>query len=126
MTPRTRLFLAALLFFSAAGTPVPAAERDRLSLRATLNNPFNPFQGEATRLEFVVRGQDSPIRLIVFAADGHPVRMLADTLAPADAPLSVDWDGRNDDGTLVSSGLYFVVLDAGDGKKTARVAVRNK
>jgi hypothetical protein len=124
---RTPRLLLALLLLAAAGAPsARAAERNRISLKVALNNPFNPYRGEATRFEYVVRGQDTPVRVIVFAADGHPVRRLADHLAAADAPNSVDWDGRSDDGGLVSSGVYFVVLDAGDGRKTARVAVRNR
>ncbi|MBI4396704.1 MAG: hypothetical protein HY548_06390 [Elusimicrobia bacterium] len=103
------------------------AAEDILRLQVAWNNPFNPSRTEETRFEYSVRGQDRPIRLLVFTIDGRLVRELANHVAQSDALYTQPWDGLNEEGRLVDSGLYFVVLDAGRGqKKVRRVAVRRE
>ncbi len=122
MKPVRALLASAFLF--ACGPLLHAAGDEFLFLRVAWNNPFNPSQGQETRFEYLVRGQDSPVRLWVFTLDGHRVLRLADHVAQADVLYTRAWDGRNEEGQLVDSGVYFVVLDTGQGqRKVRRVAV---
>ena len=65
-------------------------------------NPFNP----QTVIEYVVPAE-GPVRLAVFDARGTQVRILADGQMPA-GTHTVTWDGRDDDGHLLASGVYFL------------------
>jgi hypothetical protein len=122
--PRAVLATAILFLLCASSSP---ADEQSFSFRVAWNNPFNPSQGEETRFEYEVFEREGPVRLNVFSADGRPVRRLADHVAPIGVSFSRTWDGRNDDGTLVDSGLYFAVLEAGDSlRKVRRVVVRRE
>jgi hypothetical protein len=117
-------FLSLLLFLPLLTAPSRAVEQDVLTLRVVWNNPFNPSRGEVTQFEYEVRGQDARVQLMVFAVDGHAVRQFPDHLALPDTPYTQDWDGRNDRGDLVDSGIYFVALDADrSARRVRRVAV---
>jgi plastocyanin len=79
-------------------------------------NPFNPN----TRIDFVVpaTGARVPVRLQVLDARGRVLRTLvSDELAPG--RQSVVWDGREDSGRVVASGVYACRLNAG-GQATMR------
>jgi len=79
-------------------------------------NPFNPN----TRIDFVVpaTGERVPVRLQVLDARGRVVRtLLSGDLAPGHQ--SVIWDGREDGGRVVASGVYACRLNAG-GQATMR------
>jgi hypothetical protein len=78
-------------------------------LRQNTPNPFNPV----TKIEFVVP-EAGPARLEIFDASGRLVRQLVDRTYPGPKRDQVVWDGRDDAGKLVSSGLYFYKLVAGD------------
>ena len=54
----------------------------------------------------------------VYGVDGRMIRRLS---ATADGDLL--WDGRDENGVLVSPGLYFVRVDAGGRQMTARVTL---
>jgi hypothetical protein len=60
--------------------------------------------------------------LAVYSVDGRHVRTLVAREA-GPGPVEVVWDGRDDDGRLVGSGLYFVKLAAGDEVRLGKVAV---
>jgi plastocyanin len=79
-------------------------------------NPFNPN----TRIDFVVpaTGARVPVRLQVLDARGRVLRtLLSGELAPG--RQSVVWDGREDSGRVVASGVYACRLNAG-GQATMR------
>ncbi len=71
-------------------------------------NPFNPetwitFGIPATRYD------ETPVNLVIYDMLGRPVRQLVNnSLAPGF--YKVLWDGRNDHGTLVPSGIYILRL----------------
>jgi hypothetical protein len=70
-------------------------------------NPFNP----STRLDFELPAA-GPVRLAVYDLRGALVRVLEDGALPA-GRYSRRWDGRNEAGNAVASGVYFFSLDAG-------------
>ncbi|MFZ0390485.1 MAG: Ig-like domain-containing protein [Calditrichia bacterium] len=69
-------------------------------------NPFNP----ATTIRFGIP-QPAEVRITIFNSLGQKVRTLL-TQRKAAGYYSVQWDGRNDYGTTVGSGLYFFEVRA--------------
>jgi hypothetical protein len=85
-------------------------------------NPFNP----ETWIPYAL-AEDSPVTLQIYSVTGQLVRTLNLGLKPAgiyDKPeTAVYWDGRNEAGEKVSSGIYFYRLAAGNFIKTKRMAL---
>ncbi len=78
-----------------------------LTLGQNLPNPFNP----ATAIPFVLEAT-SRVMLRVYDVRGALVATLFDGVLPA-GRHTVGWDGRNDRGSVVSSGTYLYSLVAG-------------
>lgn len=94
-------------------TPRTAA----LNLLANVPNPFNP----STRITFDLAdtGQGSTrVSLRVFDLQGRLVKVLLEETMAADRHTAV-WDGRDDQGAAVPSGVYVYRLSAA-GKTLAR------
>jgi hypothetical protein len=89
---------------SAGDVPpgLPAANR----LDSPYPNPFNP----ATNIRFELTAR-SPVRVRIFDAQGRMVRDLVREVYPA-GRHEVAWNGRDDQGGSVSSGVYFVRFEA--------------
>jgi len=76
-------------------------------------NPFNP----TTAIRFALK-DTGPLNLAVFNSLGQKVRVLAD--GPWSAGVhAVMWDGRDNTGQIVSSGMYLYRLEVG-GRSEAR------
>jgi flagellar hook assembly protein FlgD len=61
-----------------------------------------------------------PVRLSVYSAAGQKVRELASGRMSA-GRHSIAWDGRDEAGQPVSSGLYLYRLEAGGKSETRRM-----
>lgn len=94
---------------SWAGIGEDAPRAVRLSLAPS--HP-NPTQARA-RIEFAVPAS-GPVALEVFDASGRLVRTLLNEPLTA-GTHSVAWEGRDDGGRSVASGLYFYRLNTKDG-----------
>jgi hypothetical protein len=81
-------------------------------------NPFNP----TTTIRFTVEGQRRPIRttLKIHNILGQKMRTLVDELKRAGS-YEVIWDGKDDRGKEVASGIYFYQLKAGDFIETKKM-----
>lgn len=79
-------------------------------------NPFNP----TTRIEFTL-SRPTQVTLKVYNVMGQEVRQLVTGAQASAGQHHVFWDGRNDDGVPVSSGVYLYRLMAGDVVKTRRM-----
>jgi len=88
---------------SAGGEPGVAVPR-ATALLANVPNPFNP----TTRIPFTLAG-DGAVDLAIYTADGRRVRTLAAGVRSAGA-YDATWDGVDERGGRVSSGVYFVRL----------------
>ena len=81
----------------------------------------NPLRGAAATLHFALP-QAGVARLEVYGIDGARVRDLgARMLAAGEHTLA--WDARDDAGSAVAPGVYFVRLRAGAGSRIVRLAV---
>jgi hypothetical protein len=76
-------------------------------------NPFNP----ATTIGFKVKGERSKVSLPIILKIYNVLGMVVRTLVNEErfpGSYQVQWDGRNDDGEEVASGIYFCLLKIGD------------
>jgi hypothetical protein len=96
--------------------PAPAAAAPAIARLLAAPNPF----ADATTFSFDL-ARPATVELSVYDATGRIIRRLpAGTLAAGARRLA--WDGRDDDGRAVSSGVYFLRADApGERSATARV-----
>ena len=78
-------------------------------------NPFNP----ATMIR-VALPQRTRVVLAVYSVLGEKLRTLVDETKNA-GTFSVSWDGTDDAGARVASGVYFARLEAGDRLEAAKM-----
>jgi hypothetical protein len=78
-------------------------------------NPFNP----TTTIRYQIP-QSEPVKLDIYNVRGQLVRALIRQQQNAGYHV-VKWDGRNEQGNLVSSGLYFYKIQAGSFSQTRRM-----
>ena len=85
------------------------------SLGRNFPNPFNP----STTIEFTLsRTQHITLRIINVL--GQEVRMLEKTQMQAGLNR-IAWDGKDDHGLSVTSGMYFYRLEAGGRSETRKM-----
>jgi hypothetical protein len=87
------------------------------SLAQNHPNPFNP----QTTISFSI-AQRGNVRLNVYDVNGALVRTLANETRAAGA-YDVTWDGRDDRGRAVASGVYFYKLTAGSFTQTRKMVL---
>jgi hypothetical protein len=75
-------------------------------LKQNYPNPFNPI----TTIAFVVV-KTGRVQISIYDLKGQQIRKLADEVF-ASGEHSIVWDGRNQNGQVVTSGLYFCSLTA--------------
>ncbi len=71
-------------------------------LRGSYPNPFNP----TTTIEFSLR-KKTRVTLVVYDVSGRRVRTLLSGETTEEGIHTISWDGRNDKGKQLSSGIYF-------------------
>jgi len=87
--------------------PMPSALPKAFGLSQNFPNPFNA----TTQIRYAIP-QDAKVRLEVVNILGQKVKILVDEFQTAGFK-QVTWDGRNDSGDMVSSGVYFYRVSAG-------------
>ena len=92
------------------GTPAPPESGRAARLGAPNPNPFNP----RTTLTLEVPDGGGVATLEVFDQRGRKLRTLLDAQALAGPRYEVVWDGKDDAGMELSSGVYFFRMRAGD------------
>lgn len=81
-------------------------------------NPFNP----STDVRFELTS-DAVVDATVFDTAGRRIRVLLRNQLRSAGSNGVPWDGRDDDGHRVSSGVYVVRVTAGDQALSRRVTL---
>jgi hypothetical protein len=103
------------------GQNVTSTEREHsnfplvASLAQNFPNPFNP----TTTISYDLP-EASKVTLTVYDLTGRTIRTLTDTHKPAGS-FTDQWNGMNDLGNLVSTGVYFCRIQAGDYSKTIKM-----
>ena len=98
-------------------SPVPPAALTTRSLTAA-PNPFNP----RTTLSFALP-EAATCRLTIHDLRGRRVATLLDGQLLGPGPQQVPWDGRDEQGRAVASGVYAARLTAGSLTAMARLAL---
>jgi hypothetical protein len=95
-----------------AGAPAPPC-----SLEPNFPNPFNP----ETTIRFTLAAP-AAARLEIFDVNGSRVRLLYDGPGSLGVNTAV-WDGKNDNGAAVSTGVYFYRVTAGEFVATRKMVL---
>ena len=80
-------------------------------------NPFNPI----TNIQYDIP-EEGHIQLIIYDLLGRKVRTLVNKIV-LPGYKSIKWDGKNDNGSLVTSGVYFYMIQAGNFSKTKKMII---
>jgi len=100
-----------------ATSVVPQAyERAVAVLYQNVPNPFNP----STMIRYYAAGGSGGVTLEIFDVAGHLVRTLVDG-EPASGFDMVVWNGKDERGRGVSTGVYFCRLDVGGVSQTRKM-----
>jgi hypothetical protein len=86
-------------------------------LRQNYPNPFNP----TTVIEYALP-KPSPVKIQIYNILGQRVRNLVDERQEPGYKL-INWDGKDDHGNEVSSGIYFYRIVAGDFVKCKKMTL---
>ncbi len=101
----------AMVSLAPSGATLP----DGFTLYQNYPSPFNPI----THIEFSLSAA-SDVRLMVYDLLGREVNTLIDS--PLEAGRhTVSWNGRDQQGRLVSSGVYFYRLKTEDSEQTRKM-----
>ena len=103
----------------SAPAAVPTSEILAKGIRLDANypNPFNP----ATTIQFELPFAQQT-RLTIYLVDGRRVVTLVDQFSPA-GRQEIVWNGVDEHGRQVPSGIYFYRLEAGKYSETKRMAL---
>jgi len=88
------------------------------SLSQNFPNPFNPF----TSIQYSIHNRQKRVRtaLRIYDIKGQLVRILVDERKET-GTHQVLWDGKNESGEEVASGIYFCKLKVGDQSQTKKM-----
>jgi len=119
LATRVNVMREILAFFQVDGSswaPTDVPVSDKFFAR-NFPNPFNP----TTRIEFNMP-QANHLDLKIYNVRGELVKTLIDEIRPAGAGFVI-WDGTNDQGFGVSSGVYFYEARNGDEVQVSKMAL---
>ncbi len=102
------------------GMPAPVAVDDPLPARIALRAAPNPGRGNL--LLAIAADRSGRQGLVVRDLQGRAVRRLGGGWFAA-GTRTVAWDGRDDTGTRLPAGVYFVTLDVAGWTVTRRIAL---
>jgi hypothetical protein len=109
---------AAALPVQVNGGATDAGATDTVLAFALGQNYPNPFAA-GTSIRFALP-EPSNVHLKVFNVQGRLVRTLLDAARPA-GRYTVSWDGRDEAGRAVASGVYFYRITAGKREAERRM-----
>ncbi len=101
-------------------TAIRAAAAALPPASALLPNYPNPFNSRTILRYRLARA--GAAELVVYDLLGQRVRTIAKGVQPA-GEYQIPWDGRDEEGRLVSSGVYLLRLKAGDEEHTGKSAL---
>ncbi len=107
------------------GYPMPVEISSGMpGIRAIEPNPFRLSRGVEARITFVVSPEQSgkPVALGIYTVTGELVATLVEGAFGPGIHEAV-WDGRNQGGKTVASGVYILLLQAQPGRDVAKLGV---
>jgi len=109
--------------YSVVDTGVPtslnreAGQVNSFELMQNYPNPFNP----STRIKFSTSKPGS-VQVNIYSSTGELINRIQDGYMRAGSH-EIDWDGTNQNGSRVSSGVYFYTLDNGISAQTKKMMI---
>ncbi|MCK9310298.1 MAG: C25 family cysteine peptidase, partial [Candidatus Cloacimonetes bacterium] len=85
------------------------------SLLGNYPNPFNP----STTIQFSLK-EKSQVNMDIYNISGQKVRSLVNSLMPS-GTHNIHWNGQDNSGKAVSSGVYFVKMNSGKYTSTKKM-----
>jgi len=105
---------------SVVGVSEPTNLPDKIALYQNRPNPFNP----STVIDFAIDNSGTAglenVKLQIYNILGQNVTTLIDEPLPT-GQYSVTWDGTDDNGSAVASGVYLYRLKIGEASKTKKM-----
>ena len=111
------------IHMAVATAPAAPASPEQTAIFTNYPNPFNPETWIPYQL-----AKSAEVTLRIYSVNGTLVRTLVLGHQPAGIYHSknraVHWDGKNEVGEAVASGIYFYTLSAGDFTSTRKMLIR--
>lgn len=86
------------------------------------NNLFDPAKGEKVYIRYDLTNEVD-VNITVYNIIGQKIKELLSTRKSAGSYTDLTWDGKNEDGEIVASGVYIVYIIAGEFKDKKKVVV---
>ncbi len=90
-------------------------------IRQNYPNPFSPGRSGSTAITYSI-GAAGHLRISIFDPLGRCIRILREKDAEAGTG-SIEWDGRDETGHLLPSGIYFCLLESSGERRIIRMAM---
>lgn len=103
---------------TGVGDPGPRTHGGEILLLQSRPNPFNPL----TTIEYSLRTRGE-VTLVVHDVSGRAVRTLLDAENTGPGEHTIEWDGCDDDGRRVASGVYLYRLESGGDTVTGKTVL---
>ena len=78
--------------------------------------------GQSTTIQYYFK-QDGKVTIRIFTMQGRLIKTLLDDFRTANVYTDVNWDGKNEDGETVASGIYLVHIEAPKFSYSQKIAV---
>lgn len=85
------------------------------------NDVFNPTKGQKGLIKVELQKQ-TYVKLGLYNSSGNSIKKMVYEKMEARI-YKYYWDGKDGNGNIVGSGIYFVHLEAGDYKRTRKIIV---
>ena len=103
----------AVFYDSEAPPPIP----EKFELVSLYPNPFNPYLNIKYNLDI-----QENVSIVIYNLLGQEVReLLNKNMSPG--YHSIQWDGQNEQGVLLGSGIYFVRISTNEKSYTGKVSL---
>ncbi|MEK6646311.1 MAG: FlgD immunoglobulin-like domain containing protein [Candidatus Firestonebacteria bacterium] len=86
------------------------------------NNLFDPANNEKLYVRYDIV-QEVDVTVTVYSIKGQKIKELFNGRKTAGSYTDLTWDGKNEDGEVVASGIYVVYISAGDFRDKKKVVV---
>ncbi|MEK6647618.1 MAG: FlgD immunoglobulin-like domain containing protein, partial [Candidatus Firestonebacteria bacterium] len=86
------------------------------------NNLFDPASNEKLYVRYDIV-QEADVTITVYNIKGQKIKELFNGRKTSGSYTDLTWDGKNEDGDVVASGIYIVYISAGDFRDKKKVVV---
>jgi len=110
---------------TALGAPTAELKGPDVIAESTIkvtNNLFNPTKSGQINILYSLPAE-ATVKITVHKFSGELVRTILNANKSAGSYSDTGWDGKDDQGQIVSSGVYIVYIDAGNFKDKKKVII---